>query len=266
MAGRVLSEKLATFLDGTATYHPTDTLPDMDRGADVLVVKGGTGEVQRIGWPDALANRDAREYRIQLEPSGDATIELTLRPELNRAVWLRELLGNEPGKRKENLERLLGADFGDVEVERFEVGDPLDIASRVSVEVRFRVRNFAPVQDGGLELAAEFDRNPLQRLTGLAARRLPLLLGLPSSESWTVRYRLPPGYAPLRLPDPVDLDAPFGRFRVSWRSDGEEVVVERERTLRTPRIQPAEYPEFREFAIRADQGDRHTVIIKARRP
>ncbi|MGA0870719.1 MAG: hypothetical protein ACO3UM_17455, partial [Planctomycetota bacterium] len=90
----------------------------------------------------------------------------------------------------------------------------------------------------------------------------PLVLGAPESARQVLRYRLPAGFKPVALPEPVALEAPFGRYALTWRLDGQDLVVERTRSLDVPRIEAQVYPGFREFAAKADAADARTVLIR----
>jgi hypothetical protein len=77
-----------------------------------------------------------------------------------------------------------------------------------------------------------------------------------------LRYRLPDGYAPVQLPEPVELATRFGTYRLAWTWVDRELRVERARDLVTPRIEPPDYREFREFLTTADQADRQVVVVR----
>lgn len=249
------------YLDGTATFHPPDTLPAMDCGARVLVVRGEHGEIRDTPWPDPARNRDVKHLRVRLEEDGDARAELRLAPELQRAVDLRAALGSEPGKWREKVERLLAATFGKVNVRRLQASDPLDLSAPIRLDVTFDVEGFAARQSGGLVLPSAIGTRDLTRLVGAEERRFPLLLGLPETERTTSVFVLPPGFRPARLPEPVRVTTPFGAFSMTWEEHDGEVRVERERVLTVPRVESRNYPAFREFVTRIRQADETPLVV-----
>jgi tetratricopeptide (TPR) repeat protein len=255
-------DRPAMFLDGTAVYHDRDTVPEMDQGARVLVVQGERSELREVPWAAAGENRDERELSIDVQATGDATIDVVHRPLRNLAVPVREELGNEPAKRREKLEQALGRWFGKVEVESVETSDLLDLAAPVAVRARLRSRGFAARQDGALWLKGAFEPSPLAPLARAGQRELPLLLGPPRSEVRRVRYRLPAGHVAQPLPEPIAVDARFGAFTTRWSQDGDELVVERALVLKVPRIEATEYPAFREFAQAVEQAERQRVAVR----
>ena len=252
------------FLDGTATYHPADTVPSSDQGARVLVVKGGASELQSIALTSAQDNGRATETEIALDEDGNARVTLVDRPARNQAVRLRATLGNEPAKRTEKIERRLAPNFGAIQVDDIQCSDLLDMAEPVEVRVDFRAQQFAKRQEDGLVLRAALEDSAMMRLARSTTRVQALLLGIPNSEATTLRYRLPAGYEPVELPPPTDLQTRFGSFRMEWSFDSGELRIERSRSFTTDRIEPSEYPEFREFAIAVDQADRQVVVVAKR--
>jgi Flp pilus assembly protein TadD len=255
-------DRPAMFLDGTATYHPPDTVPAMDCGAHVLVVKGPRGELHDVPWPEPDANVDDRELTVELRANGDARVELVQRPRLLHAVALREQLGNEPARRNEKLEERLGRTFGKVKIKDVQTTDLRDTARPVELRVAFDAPAFAARSGDGLVLGGALETRSLLPLARTPDRAYPLLLGCPSSERTIVRYRLPAGFAPAELPEPTQLETRFGRFTASWTFADGELRLERTRTLRAHRIEPPEYAEFREFATRAERADRQTLIVR----
>ncbi len=250
------------FLDGTATYHPVDTLPDMDRGAEVLVVRDGKADIRDIAWTLPEQNADRCEYHIELDTTGNAKVSMRETPLQNEAVWMRDYLGNEPGKREENVQRYLSRSFGRVEIDSVEVSDLLDLDQPAKLSSEFKSPGFAAVQDEGITLKAVLSASPMQRLTSAKSRQFPLLLGTPSSQHQVINYKLPLGFAPLNLPEPVTLKTRTATFRMTWSFQDGVVRVERELATLINRVEPQEYPEFREFSIRVDQADQQVVIAK----
>lgn len=253
----------AMYLDGTATYHPVDTLPEMDQGAQVLVVAKGDGEVRTIDWVAALENRDERTFEVALENDGSALVEMTWTPTRNQAVAARDALANEPAKRKERIERELSSAMGAVEVLSVETSDLLDLDVPVRVVVKFRAEDIAAVQDGGLVLRPYLMPRSLQALASAQERERGLLLGVPSADLQHIRYAMPKGYGPVEIPADVEADENFGSFHSRWtRGPDGKLVIDRSQALTTHRIEPAEYPDFRTFASEIGRADQRVVVIK----
>lgn len=256
------SGRAGMFLDGTALWHPTDTLPEMDLGARVLVVADGEGRVMQIADAVAVDNADVNDFVLDLTADGGGRLRYTARPTGQRAVPMREFLGSQPGRREELLERRLGRLFGEVRIEELDTSDVDDLDTPVEVTAAATVTRAADPRGDRLALRAVPETSDLQRLASAPERRLPLLLGTPRSERETTRYRLPDGFGAEELPAPVELRESFGSFTLHWSLRDGEVVAERNLTLSTPRIEPEEYPAFRRFASQVDAADRAPVLIR----
>ena len=106
---------------------------------------------------------------------------------------------------------------------------------------------------------ANLERSGWMQLARSTSRAHPLLLGAPMSEATTLDYRLPAGYEPVELPPPTDLATPFGTYRMHWSLDAGILRGERLLSISAPRIEPADYPAFREFVTAAEQADRRVL-------
>lgn len=248
------------FLDGTATWHPTDTLPEMDQGARVLVVDAGKAELKQVPWADPAANLTASEFEATLRPGGSAEVAITVTPRGNQAIGLRAMLGTETGRRQELLERWLLPLVGKSTVRDIDAADALNLEQPVVLHAKADVDALATRQGGDLLLEDAFVRNDLLSLTNEPQRRSPLLLGPPSTDRQAVRYHLPKGFRAPALPAPVQLSTPFGNFSLQWQWQGDELVAQRELVLLTPRVQTTDYQAFRKFAAAVKAADDQRVI------
>lgn len=250
------------FLDGTASWHPPDTLPAMDQGARVLVVDRGKAELRQVPWADPEHNLTDQTFAAALRADGSAEVRIDLQPRGNEAIGLRATLGTEPARRQEQLERWLLPLLGKATLRDIEASDALRLEQPVSLRAVAEVTGLATRQGGDLLLKDAFVRTNLLALTGEPQRHTPLLLGPPSTERQLVRYRLPAGFSAPGLPAPVQLQTPFGSFTLQWTRQGDELVARRELVLRAPRVQVAEYPAFRDFAAAVRAADDRRVVAR----
>jgi hypothetical protein len=116
------------------------------------------------------------------------------------------------------------------------------------------------------QLPSTFAEEPLAQIVAEPERTTPLLLGVPRGDTRTVAYKLPPGYRPKSLPEPVSEDGPFGAFSMRWRLEGDSVLVDRTLALRSPRVEPKDYAAFRDFvsAMRAADSQRIVLLQEGR--
>ncbi|MBL8754618.1 MAG: DUF3857 domain-containing protein [Planctomycetes bacterium] len=250
------------FLDGTATWHPTDTLPDMDQGAAVLVVDAGKAELRPVPWTTPTANLAAEEFTIELGADGKASLRHRQQPRGNAAVELRAMLATEPARRREVVERSLTETIGKVTLRDLQTGAGTGPEDPVELTVDATLDELGQRTATSWQLPSTFADTPLLGLTAEAERHAPLLLGVPIGESTKVRYVLPPSWRAGELPPAVTQQAPFGSFTMRWHLDGSAIVVERELQLARARIEPREHAAFRDFVAAIKTADSQLVLLQ----
>lgn len=250
------------FLDGTATWHPTDTLPEMDQGATVLIVDRGRAELRTVPWTTPEQNADREHFVVQLAADGSAVLRREQTPIGNAAVPLREALATEPARQFEVVERALARMFGKVELRALDPGDRTDPEAPVRLQATAFLPELGQRRGRTWQLPSAFTDEPLLLLAADGERQAPLLLGAPRADLRTLRYELPPGYRIGELPAAVAHEAPFGSFAMQWRSDADAVVVERTLQLRASRIEPHDYQQFRDFVSTIKSADGQLVLLQ----
>lgn len=253
--------RAAQFLDGTATWHPVGTLPEMDQGADVLVVETGKAKLLQVPWTTPEQNNDRVEWNLELRDASPRAQQIET-PTGNAAVRTRAGLAVEPARRTEHLERQLVSRFGPVTLGEATTSDLMDLGAPVRVAVDFVVKELGQKNQVEWQLPSTFAEEPLAQLTSEPERRTPLLLGVPRGDERVVAYRLPEGYRPASLPEPVEKTGPFGSFTMKWRLENDRVVVTRTLKLATARVEPADYAAFRDFVGALRAADSQRILLK----
>ena len=252
----------AQFLDGTATWHPTDTLPEMDQGAKVLIVDQGRAELREVPWTTPQHNRGTAQFDVTLRPDGSAALRVQYRPTGNSATELRAMLATEPALRREQLERRLVRQLGKLELSDLQASDPLALGTPVDVTATAALPELGQRSARRWQLPSTWQDGDLQAFANESGRRTPLLLGVPAGNQQSVRYRIPAGWRLVDLPAPVAATTSFGTFAMRWAQLGDQVVVERTLDFTVPRIQPADYQAFRDFVATVKAADAQFVLLQ----
>lgn len=250
------------FLDGTATWHPTDTLPEMDQGAEVLVIDNGHAELRTVPVTTPQKNRNQDDYAVTLRADGSAEIGVRYQPLGNAAVELRSMIATETARRREQLERRLTGSLGKLELRDLQASDGLDLGAPVSISATAALPELGQRSNDRWQLPSTWQYGDLQALASAPERHTPLLLGIPQGAHQTVRYRMPPGWRAGDLPKAVDKNAPFGSFSMQWHREGDQIVVERTLEFAVPRIEPSEYSTFRDFVATVKAADAQLVLLQ----
>lgn len=259
------------FLDGTAEYHPYKTLPSMDYGAEVVVIKPEQALLKEIPFRGPMANGMKERHEVVLSADGAGRVKSTLLGSGTFDVILREWMTTE-GRRREELQPKVGRFYNGAKVLKVEAGDPVDLSKPLPVEVEAVIpRMLRPGQDGGFELVEMrswlFDLVYLRggKLSDLAAdsrRTHDVVLSVPSGVEEAVRYVLPKGTRVRSLPKAVQLKTSFGTYeRIYVRKQG-GVEVRRVLRIETNRIPQAQYEAFRKFVEQIDRAERERPVIE----
>lgn len=250
------------FLDGTAVWHPTDTLPDMDQGAQVLIVDQGKAELKFVPVTTPEQNVLQSEHTLALRPDGSAQLTTSEAPRGNRAVELRMMLATEPARRAEVVERLLVQRFGKLVLGKVTADAPASPEAPVTMAATAELAEIGQRTANGWQLPSAWADDDLLALAADEQRVRPLLLGPPSGDVQRVRYQLPAGWRAGELPAPVELRTSFATFTMRWTRAGSEVIVERHLQLLVPRVQPSDHAAFRDFASAVRAADAKLVLLQ----
>ncbi len=252
------------FLDGTAEFHDVSTLPDMDRGATVVVVRDGKPEIQVVPMPPPEENGHEVTYDVELKPDRrGAVVTARTRAWGTPAAAERRILHN-PGRRREVIENLLIRDFGSARYVSSSVPDMTRLEREIEYSAIADVPEIVKRSGTGLALPATIRRISLAAFATSESRRFDLLLPTPSLRRRTVVYHLADGLEPGRLPSPVRLETPFGRFVMEATAEGiggRTVRITTELALKAARVSPGDYPAFREFALAALRATEEAVPL-----
>jgi Tfp pilus assembly protein PilF len=252
------------FLDGTATHHPMGVLPDMDHGARVVVVNKGKPDLRDVKYPSPETNMDSAEYRLDVQPDGSAKGSVVLRPRGRYDVRIRSFFANEKGAQKENLERLLSARLGRLQVGDVQTSDLNKLSEPVEIKTTLEVEKLAKTRGAEYTLALTFDPRNLLGIASETERKYDLLLGTPESEESTITYTVPSNMEIKSIPADCEATSPFGSFSVKTTRKGNEIVVSLKSTLSAVRVHPSEYAEFRKFARALDEAQAHEIVLGAK--
>jgi hypothetical protein len=81
----------------------------------------------------------------------------------------------------------------------------------------------------------------------------------PESLEETYRIEPPAGYRLERLPETVEVDGEFGRYRIEVTEEEGLVVVRRTVEVPYQRIEPEDYPRFVAFAGTVDRAEQRLL-------
>ena len=259
------------FLDYNGTNHPWNRVPVQLAGGDALEIPLDVVDPVRLILLPPRPPGVLEEQVADLALAGDGRVTGTMRLVLRGgyADALRSLLTQVSRDDLPRVFRGLAADsFPGAEVvsSRVEHGGVQD-EGPVSISLDIREGTFARRLAAGYAIPLVLHRaNLLAEYGTLPIRRQPLLVDAGLFRHDRLRVRLPEGLAPAALPAPVDLETPFGSLHLAARF--EDGVLELERRIEIPwrRVEPADYPAFRDFARAVDEAEAREVRVEVASP
>lgn len=257
----VPSERL--FLDGTAEFSGSTELPELDQGAQGLVVHpDGRTEVVTLPISAPTDNENRSRYVANFQPDGSLILEGEEHFRGVRAANLRQEFEEEES-RKRNLEKQLGQVFPGISVEKIEFSALDDLEAPVSYRYRARIPKYGQRQGNQLAFPVALFQHQVTAVYGkLSARSHDLYVGHPWSTRNEVEYRLPPGAAIVDLPKAYQHEDPHWRFEQTIKRTPNGFVSDDRVTFRKRRVRANAYPAFRSAAIAIDQALSRRVVIQ----
>ncbi|HKD99423.1 MAG TPA: transglutaminase domain-containing protein, partial [Planctomycetota bacterium] len=256
------ADRPAMFLDGTARDHSTHVLPDMDRGASVVVVEDGKPRFENVGYPEPEDNLEASDLTVDLKADGSAKGSLVMKMRGRYDVLVRELFGSEQGAQKENLERILTPQLGRTRVVELQTSDLHDLSAPVELRATLEIERIARARGQDFALPVCLQPRKLLQSASEAQRTYDLVLGVPESDEFTTTYRLPEGMGAASVPGVDARETPFGAYEVRSEANGRTVVVRSKSRVTMPRVTPAQYGEFRQFARELDEAQAREIVVR----
>jgi len=253
-----------TWMDATEKGSLFRQLPWYDQGLPVLVV-GEKGEETLAVTPrnPAEDNREALDWRIDLQPSGAATVQGSSQYWGTAATELRDELDNaSPDERRLWLETLLvkrcsGALLDSVQITGVNpASDPLVVSYRFHTATFATRRGAALVFRPGLAAASglpDYFRSPV--------RLHPIRFNFGMKREVNLAMTLPHGWRADTLALADSTTSSFGTAQWQWRDEGDVLHVNSSFLLRGDDIPPNEYKRFQEFLDRMREKDLREVVL-----
>jgi hypothetical protein len=217
------------------------------------VVRDGKG-AKFLTTPVSAAGENLRaiEQTIDLATEGAATMQhrITVQGASAGAVRFRF---QSPEQRKERATDMLGSLYPGAAVQDVETPGIGNIKQPAQLSAKIRAPNFGTIDGDRLRFPVlGRGSSMMQGLAGLAERKHDLMLDVPSTETYHLRYDLPRGHRFSRVPSAAKIATELGTFELKIATTPDGAEVHSRLQLLRHRIEPSEYRAFREFLRRVD--------------
>lgn len=249
------------YLDGTAGFHAPDTLPSMDAGARVVIVKDTGAELAETQLPEPSGNSSSRKSTVRLEASGSARVTCQIEVGGEPAAEARYRFANVE-KRILHLEREFGTLYPGARIAETDFSRLANLDKPVWYSFVAKLPHFVEPRQDGFAARAGFVEMGLGSFAGLAKRKYDLLLSHPWSLEEELVLLLPSGWSATILPEDVSLESSFGSYERQVRTVSEDSIeIRRKLRLAAQRVTVAEYGAFRDFSNRVDDAEQAELIL-----
>lgn len=256
-------EKLGRLLifDATDPYTLVGDLPDSLQGSFGLIIAGENGGLARMPSMPSEANLLDRKIDVSLTPDG--TIK-------GRIVELSK--GQTSSYERAALRLLSSADYGKMLESWLTRGatgaklissTPLDNKDDASfkLDVEFTAPMYGQLMNNRLLVFKPMivgRRNALW-LTE-PSRKHPVLLDSEAIKE-TVVFTLPAGFEVDEMPDPVTLDAPFGKYTTTYEVKEGKLIFRRSLTMTRTMVPVDRYHSVRDFYSKMREAEQAPVVL-----
>ena len=248
------------YLDGTAEYAGARELPLEDQGAMALTVSPeGESTLRQIPVTSPADNYTQRVVHAEIRSDGSIEFSGTAATRGEDAPFLRR--DYEIAERqRESFRQTLADVFPSVRVENVQVDGAHDLERDVTVSFRglldaFTGRNFLSLSNSWIS------RRYVQTLATLATRTQPLLLPAGWRTEERLHFTLPAGAANVSLPRDQLVVTPFGTAEFTYSRNDKEITIHTRVEFSRTRVEPSEYPAFREFCRSLDFAFRQEAKV-----
>jgi tetratricopeptide (TPR) repeat protein len=257
------------WLDGTAQFHPFDTLPTMDYGATTLIVQPDKGELKTIPFRGPDADYEKERHDVKIRPDGGAEVRSVFEG-TGDFNYVQRMSLTTKGRREEVLEQRIGRHYSGAKVKSVKCSDLENLDEAVKVEVEYGIPKIFQKSTGGYQLdeirSWLFDGiySEGQKLSAFAAkesRDFDVVLKLPSGVEETITYELPAGMDAKSLPAETKLKNEFGSYTRTYTVEKGKIKVVRRFEMKTNRIPKDKYDDFRKFVGDIERAENERVLL-----
>lgn len=248
------------FFDPTDDDTPLGILPQHEQDSYVLIEAGKLGALAKTPKAQPQTNHLHREVNAGLKADGSleaAIVEQSLGE--SAARQRRAYKGLAPSDYRRHIDRWLAKRVPGVQIDNLELDSSLPGFQR---QFAIAAGGYGQRMGGGklwvfrsslLDREDDYELRDEQRIH-------PFVL---NAESFSERatFRLPEGYAVDELPEPVQLESPYGRYEANWKVNGSEMHFAQALTVDSAVVPAAEYPQLRGFLLRVRGASSASVVL-----
>jgi hypothetical protein len=255
--------------DPTDPVTPVGDLPSQEQASFALVVAGLDGDLVKMPQLPAAASRIERTVDAQMDESGHLAAHLVTEYFGQSGSSVRYLTSHGGmDKLKQNLERAYSRRLGGVRLDKISPADH-STEDRMELAVDLGVGQFGQfMQQKMLVVKPGVLAPDSDYVFSNKERKLPVRLESRLRRD-SVVIQLPAGFAIDELPEPIEIDSPYGVYHASWKISGEKagnnsVTFEQSLEIKDTLAAPGEYAKVKDFFDKVLGGQSAPVVLLKR--
>lgn len=247
--------------DPTDPVTPVGDLPSDEQGSLALLVASTNGDLIRMPQLPVSSGRIERKVQASMDANGHLSAHVVTEYFGPAGSSVRYLASHGGADRlKQNLERGYARRLGGVDLDKI---SPVDHASedRMELAVDLGVGQFGQfMQEKMLVLKPGVLTPDTDYTFANKQRRLPVRLesGLRKD---SVVIQLPAGFAVDEIPDPVEIEGPYGAYRASWKFANGSVTFNQSLEIKQTVAPVTEYPKVKDFFDKIAGGQNEPIVL-----
>lgn len=252
------------WLDPASGEFAFGELPPVDQEIRALVLDFEEFDFESVPSAKESAYLERRQCEGRLDEHGDyqGKFEICLTGEM--AAQLRtQLMDRDAEHRDKVLQTWLGSDYAGATGSEFAYRQTDLLAGQAEVRCQAVIPQIARRIQKILLLQAPWAA-PLTMTGPLAVEQRRHPLALQRSYRGLERHSidLPAGVHPIAVPDPVQLEKPWGQYACTWESSPGRLVCQRELCLQRALVPSEQFAEFKAFWRQASSADATPLVLQ----
>jgi Domain of Unknown Function with PDB structure (DUF3857)/Transglutaminase-like superfamily len=253
--GRVL------LFDPTDEYTPMGDLPFYEQGSYALLCAGARGGLVRVPVIAPGANLLSQTVSATLTGQGSLTASVTFE-------WIGQASARErahyhsgsPEQYKSAMEEYLSVYAKGAAVRNVKAADFFE-QGRFQANIDFSSEQYGQLMQGRMLVfnPAILEPNAM-RLPVKKERSQPVILNGRTYRKH-VTIQLPSGFNVDEMPVPFEAEAPFARFKIAYRQENGQLVVDEELRTETVTLPATDYPKVKKFFDDALGADNQNLVL-----
>lgn len=247
--------------DPTDPVTPVGDLPNQEQASFALVIAGQDGDLVKMPQLPPASARIERTVDARMDDSGHLAAHLVTEYFGQAGSSVRYVTSHGGMDQfKKNLERTYSRRLGGVTLDKI---TPADHASenRMELTVDLGVGQFGQfMQQKMLVLKPGVLAPDTEYVFSNKERKLPVRLESRLRRD-SVVIQLPAGFAIDELPDPIEIESPYGVYHASWKTGSGSVTFEQSLEVKETQATAAEYAQVKDFFDKILGGQSAPVVL-----